>query len=103
MGFLFSKSESEKSAPAMEQVSSGLVNEKKPKNRVLVVGGSYAGLSAIVNLLILAHGGAHAPSIVPFPEVDGSALNTDIEITLVEEKDGWCKFLSLERCLANSS
>ena len=72
------------SAPAVQEI-------KKPRNRVLVIGGSYAGLSAVVNLLILAHGGAHAPSIVPFPELDGKPLESDVEITLVEEKDGWCK------------
>ena len=107
MGFLFSKqapgTPEEAPAPAMAQITPQAVTEKrsKPTNRVIIIGGNYAGLSATVNLLQLAYGGAHAPSIVPFPELDGKALDTDVEITLVDEKDGWYHTIGSPLALAD--
>lgn len=107
MGFLFSKqapaSPELPSAPAMVQISSAAATKQKsrPTNRVLVIGGNYAGLSAVVNLLQLAYGGAHAPSVVPFPKLDGKALDTDVEITLVDAKDGWYHTIGSPLALAD--
>lgn len=89
MGFLFSK---EKPAPAqMVQVAAAPAAVEKPQNRVLVIGGAYAGLNSVVNLLNLASGADHRPSFVPLPPLTGDALRTPLEITLVDEKDGFCK------------
>ena len=110
MGFLFSKqapvSPEPSLAPAMVQISPAVPKlEKKPKptNRVLIIGGNYAGLCATVNLLQLAYGGAHAPSIVPFPELDGKPLDTDVEITLVDERDGWYHTIGSPLALADAA
>ena len=106
MGFLFSKQAPptpELSPAAMVQISSAAATQAKPKptNRVLIIGGNYAGLAATVNLLQLAFGGAHAPSSVPFPELDGKALDTDVEITLVDERDGWYHTIGSPLALAD--
>lgn len=112
MGFLFSKqapaSPELPSAPAMVQITQAMATtsihpKPKPTNRVLVIGGNYAGLSAVVNLLQLAYGGAHAPSIVPFPELDGKALDTDVEVTLVDERDGWYHTIGSPLALADAN
>lgn len=88
MGFLFSK---EEPAPAeMVQV----VPEKaveKPQNRVLVIGGAYAGLSAVIHLLELANGGEHRPTSITLPPVTGKPLRLPVQITMVDERDGFCK------------
>ena len=57
--------------------------------RVLVVGGSYAGLSATVNLLDL---GNHANPRFNYPNYkhDADAPRTPIEVTIVDERDGFC-------------
>lgn len=88
MGFLFSK---EEPAPAeMVQVVPETVVEK-PQNRVLVIGGAYAGLSAVIHLLELANGGEHRPTSVPLPPVTGKPLQSSVQITMVDERDGFCK------------
>jgi hypothetical protein len=57
--------------------------------RVLVVGGSYAGLSATVNLLDL---GNHLTPRFNYPtyQHDKEAPRTPIEVTIVDERDGFC-------------
>src|SRR5690349_9933626 len=87
MGFLFSK---EKREPAeMIEIKHEKVIEK-PQNRVLVIGGSYAGLSAVINLLALANGAQHRTTSAALPPVTGDPLQSPLQITLVEEKDGFC-------------
>ena len=58
--------------------------------RVLVVGGSYGGLSAAVNLLDL---GNHVTPRFNYPNYthDTSAPRTPIEVIIVDERDGFCK------------
>lgn len=88
MGFLFSK---EESAPAeMVQIVPENIAEK-PQNRVLVIGGAYAGLSAVIHLLELANGGEHRPTSVPLPPVTGKPLRSSVQITMIDERDGFCK------------
>lgn len=61
--------------------------------RVLVLGGSYAGLSAALNLYDLCHNrdprcatkSADAPESLPLGE------STAVDITIVDERDGFCK------------
>lgn len=59
--------------------------------RVLIVGGSYAGLAAAVNLLDLCEG--RAPRFNPTLERERSVkYNVPIDITIVDERDGYCMF-----------
>jgi hypothetical protein len=74
--------------------------EPEVENRILVVGGSYGGLSAVVNLLTLAYGGEHRPGIVTMPPLTGKPLKKGIRITMVDEKDGFCEYL-LSRSVLN--
>lgn len=57
--------------------------------KILVVGGSYAGLSATVNLLDL---GNHLRPRMVYPSYKHTidAPRTPVEITLVDERDGFC-------------
>lgn len=62
--------------------------------RVLILGGSYGGLSAALNLLDLSQ--HKAPRCgKQIGETEGSDLvrppNTNIDITIVDERDGFCK------------
>jgi hypothetical protein len=58
--------------------------------RVLVVGGSYAGLGAALNLHDLFHG---KPRSNRAEQLKAEATETKfpIEITIVDERDGFCK------------
>lgn len=60
--------------------------------KVLVVGGSYGGLSAALNLQDLCRG--KAPRCGPEPDkiqYDSEKLHIPIDITIVDERDGFCK------------
>jgi hypothetical protein len=57
--------------------------------KVLILGGSYAGLATCVNLLDLAQG--RLPRFHPALERPASSnYSTPIEITVVDERDGYC-------------
>ena len=61
--------------------------------RVFIAGGSYAGLSAALNLLDLASGSNPRMSGQAYPHV----LNfekIDVEITIADERDGFCKYFA---------
>jgi hypothetical protein len=62
-----------------------------PPFRILVAGGSYAGLSAALNLLDLC--GGRAPRCGEPTKLDESNPVPDIsiDITIVDERDGFCK------------
>lgn len=57
-----------------------------PPFKVLVVGGSYAGLSAALNLLDLCHG----KSVRFKPDTAPPSHKIPVEITIVDERDGFC-------------
>lgn len=58
--------------------------------KVLVAGGSYAGVAAIVTLLDLCSGKEKAaPSVDDAPPSSPSLES--VEITLVDERDGYCE------------
>lgn len=60
--------------------------------KVLVVGGSYGGLSVALNLQDLCRG--KAPRCGPTPDKDQDDLkipHIPIHITIVDERDGFCK------------
>lgn len=63
--------------------------EDRPPFKVLVVGGSYAGLAATVNLLDLCHG--HKNRFNLDPEDNGPGHKVPVEITIVDERDGYCE------------
>lgn len=62
--------------------------------KVLILGGSYAGLSALTALLDLSHG---RRSRYDFSTDPVSSSKFPLEITLVDERDGYSEFLFLCR------
>lgn len=71
--------------------SADVVLGATPPFRILVAGGSYAGLSAALNLLDLC--GRRAPRCGEPTKLDESNPVPDIsiDITIVDERDGFCK------------
>lgn len=62
--------------------------EERPPFKVLVVGGSYAGLAATLNLLDLCHGRKCRFNL---DEADnGPGKKVPVQITIVDERDGYC-------------
>ncbi|KAF2686322.1 apoptosis inducing factor [Lentithecium fluviatile CBS 122367] len=57
-------------------------------HRVLIVGCAYGGISAIVNLLDLERGKARQP-VYPGAEFGGRKSRDGIEITVIDERDGY--------------
>lgn len=72
----------------------GSLPETSNAVRVLILGGCYGGLSAAVNLLDLSQG--YSPRMNSEPYTHHPNLPTfNIEITIVDERDGYCKSLLL--------
>jgi hypothetical protein len=69
--------------------------------RVLIVGGSYAGLAAATNLLDLSEG--RVPRFNPSLERDTKlGYRIPVEITIVDERDGYCEcYLKRQQCQTN--
>lgn len=62
--------------------------------RVLILGGSYGGLSAALNLLDLSqHKDPRCGKKIEETESDNLVRtpNTNIDITIVDERDGFCR------------
>ena len=58
--------------------------------RVLIIGGSYAGLAAAANLLDLSEG--RPPRFNPTLERDANLrYKVPVQITVVDERDGYCE------------
>ena len=57
--------------------------------RVLVIGGSYSGLAATVNLIDLCDGRQPRFSAIP-ADVAFPKTKMPIDITIVDERDGYC-------------
>ncbi|KAK0653389.1 hypothetical protein DIS24_g6132 [Lasiodiplodia hormozganensis] len=70
--------------------SSTITNGTRKPYKVLVVGGSYAGLSASLNLLDLCHG--KAPRFLP--DTPAPSQKIPVEITVVDERDGFLHLIS---------
>lgn len=58
-------------------------------HRVLVVGCAYGGVSAIVNLLEYSSGKARQ-SVYPGPDFKGAKSRRGVEVTVIDERDGYC-------------
>lgn len=70
----------------------GSIPAAAPQIKVLIVGGCYAGISTAVNLLDLANG--FSPRLAWEPYIHHPDLpSIDLQITLVDERDGYCKSL----------
>lgn len=61
-------------------------------HRILVVGCAYGGIAAIVNLLELSNGKARQP-IYPGPDFKGAKSRRGVEVTVIDERDGYCASL----------
>jgi NADH dehydrogenase FAD-containing subunit len=61
-------------------------------HRVLIVGCAYGGLSALVNLLDLAQGKPR-DTVYPVPDFSGRKSKNAVEITVIDERDGYCMLL----------
>jgi hypothetical protein len=59
-------------------------------HRVLIVGCAYGGVSAAVNLMDLERGKARQP-VYPGADFGGQKSQNGIEITVIDERDGYCK------------
>jgi hypothetical protein len=65
--------------------------------KVLVIGGSYGGLSTALNLLDLCNGRSARSQMGP-PSTD-QPVKIPVEITMVDERDGYCKRPRPARCI----
>lgn len=63
---------------------------RKVPFKVLVIGGSYAGLAATVNLLDLCHGRPPRFNRDVLPDVAATGQKVPLQITIVDERDGYC-------------
>lgn len=72
-----------------------------PLVRVLIAGGSYCGLSAAMNLRDLGDGRSPRMAGEPYPH-HAELPKVNFEITLVDERDGYCKYLILTHSLTHS-
>lgn len=58
--------------------------------KVLVIGGCYGGLSAALNLLDLCNGRRARQDRAPKDEKAAPVPNINVQITIVDERDGFC-------------
>lgn len=58
-------------------------------HRVLIVGCAYGGISAVINLLEYSRGTARQ-SVYPGPDFKGAQSKRGVEITVIDERDGYC-------------
>lgn len=80
----------------------GSLPEASHAIRVFIAGGSYAGLSSVVNLLDLSEGLQPRGSSSPYTH--NKDLNkVDIEITLADERDGYYHLIGSPLALADSN
>jgi hypothetical protein len=61
-------------------------------HRVLIVGCAYGGISAAINLLEYSQGKARQ-SVYPGPDFQGARSRRGVEITVIDERDGYCASL----------
>ncbi|KIW64819.1 hypothetical protein PV04_09726 [Phialophora macrospora] len=69
--------------------------------KVLVVGGSYAGLSTALNLLDLCNGRSARTQMVS--PTTGQPVKVPVEITMVDERDGFFHLISAPLALASKT
>lgn len=62
-------------------------------HRILIVGCAYGGISAVINLLEYSQGKARQ-SVYPGPDFGGAKSSRGLDITVIDERDGYCAFSS---------
>lgn len=70
------------------RIDSPLYSGSQP-HRVLVVGGSYGGLTFVSNLLDIVDGKPSRPYHRPIPDFEGRTSERGVEIILLDERDGF--------------
>jgi hypothetical protein len=70
-------------------------------HRILVVGCAYGGISTVINLLEYSQGKARQP-VYPGPDFKGAISRRGVEITVIDERDGYCASPHFSRGLAVS-
>lgn len=65
-----------------------------PPHRVLIVGCAYGGVSTVVNLLEYANGKGRQ-SFYPGPDFKNVKSRRGVEVTVIDERDGYCASFSL--------
>ncbi|KAL4891456.1 hypothetical protein BDV59DRAFT_182692 [Aspergillus ambiguus] len=73
--------------------------EERPPFKVLVVGGSYAGLAATLNLLDLCHGRKGRFNLDAAD--NGPGKKVPVEITIVDERDGYFHLIGVPLAVAS--
>ncbi|OJI96453.1 hypothetical protein ASPVEDRAFT_872200 [Aspergillus versicolor CBS 583.65] len=68
--------------------------------RVLILGGSYAGLAAALNLVDLCHGRRHRFSITDGDNGTGKVI--PVQVTIVDPRDGWFHLIGQPLALAST-
>lgn len=63
-------------------------------HRVLIVGCAYGGISAVINLLEYSQGKARQ-HFYPGPDFKGAKSSRGVEITVIDERDGYCASLPI--------
>jgi hypothetical protein len=58
-------------------------------HRVLIVGCAYGGISSLVNLIDLAQGKTR-DTVYPVSDTTGRKTKNGVEITVIDERDGYC-------------
>jgi len=67
--------------------------------KVIVIGGSYSGLAATVNLIDLCDG--KPPRFTSTPsDVVSSKSKLAVDITIVDERDGYCMCHDVQGCFS---
>lgn len=69
----------------------GSISPQSAPVRIFIAGGSYAGLSTAMNLLDMASGANPRMAGEDFAHVPNFE-RMDIEITIADERDGFCKY-----------
>ena len=64
---------------------------KAQRHKILVVGCAYGGITAVLNLLDLERG-KPIQAIYPGADVSGRRLKGGLEVTVIDERDGYCKY-----------
>ncbi|CAI7588240.1 unnamed protein product [Penicillium glandicola] len=77
------------------------VLEEQPPFRVLIVGGSYSGLAATLNLVDLCHGRKCRFNL---DEKEQAPVNTiPVQVTIVDERDGYYHLIGLPLAIASNA
>jgi hypothetical protein len=71
------------------------ISKAKSPTKVLIVGGSYAGLAAALNLADLCSGKPSRGANPPSPPEANPQPALPVEIKILDERDGFCKIHSL--------